>query len=303
LFPFETFVTIFWIIELTGRFYGAPVKLNFFKSLMTWVDVISLLPYFIHLIPDTPRGVKIMSIFRLLRVLKLVKMSAGAMVVGKAMWVSMEALWLLLLSIVFLLVITSTGMYWAERGTWSDENHQWERPDGSRSPFSSIPEGFYWSMTTLATVGYGDTYPITPLGKFFANLTMLFSILTMALPTAILGSNFLNEWQAMEQERERKKQEKKDSLGRGGSKTPESKRNSSAPPPKKDALQPPQAHHDVFKDIAEWFSEIKKTGQMGHIVKPAEAESVNYKTKCATLEEENARIMRELEELKAKIKG
>lgn len=52
-------------------------------------------------------------------------------------------------------------MYWVEKGEWSADHHRWERADGSRSPFNSIPETFYWSMTTLATCGYGDNTPVT----------------------------------------------------------------------------------------------------------------------------------------------
>jgi hypothetical protein len=57
--------------------------------------------------------------------------------------------------------MSSTAMFWAERGTWNTDTRQWVRFDGTRSPFQSIPEGFYWSITTLATVGYGDVVPIT----------------------------------------------------------------------------------------------------------------------------------------------
>lgn len=86
---------------------------------------------------------------------------------------------MLILFITFALLISSTAMYMAERGTWSVERGLWIRADGSRSPFNSIPgmdegceeaiamlmslytEGFYWSMTTLATVGYGDVVPVS----------------------------------------------------------------------------------------------------------------------------------------------
>ncbi|MEX0714276.1 MAG: potassium channel family protein [Pirellulales bacterium] len=48
-------------------------------------------------------------------------------------------------------------------------------------------------MITLTTIGYGDVYPVTPLGKFFAVIIALLGVGTIALPAAILGSEFMNE--------------------------------------------------------------------------------------------------------------
>ena len=56
--------------------------------------------------------------------------------------------------------------------------------------FASIPRAIWWAVATLTTVGYGDVYPVTPLGKVLAAITAIFSIGFIALPTGILASAF-----------------------------------------------------------------------------------------------------------------
>lgn len=62
------------------------------------------------------------------------------------------------------------------------------------SVFTSIPATFYWCIVTLMTVGYGDMVPVTPLGKLAGSACMLSSILIIALPISVIGSNFQQHW-------------------------------------------------------------------------------------------------------------
>ena len=82
------------------------------------------------------------------------------------------------------MVFSSTLLYEIEKGV---------RDDGSE-PFPSIPETFYWSIVTITTVGYGDIYPITGVGKFIASLTMVMGIIIIALPITIISKNFSSTW-------------------------------------------------------------------------------------------------------------
>lgn len=79
------------------------------------------------------------------------------------------------------------------------------------SPYQSIPVSFYWSITTLTTVGYGDVVPVTPLGRFIASVTMLFGVLAIALPSSMLGAKFDMKYQQFK-EKEAKKKAKKDAI-------------------------------------------------------------------------------------------
>ena len=75
-----------------------------------------------------------------------------------------------------------------------------------RSPFQSIPESFWWCLVTMTTVGYGDIYPISALGKVFCMITAVAGLLVIALPISIVGSNFD---EAMLRQRRSKQEEKK----------------------------------------------------------------------------------------------
>jgi voltage-gated potassium channel len=61
--------------------------------------------------------------------------------------------------------------------------------------FSSIPAAMWWAVMTVMTVGYGEIYPITPLGQTIAGLVTIGGVLLLALPSAILAAGFMEERQ------------------------------------------------------------------------------------------------------------
>ena len=59
--------------------------------------------------------------------------------------------------------------------------------------FSSITESVWWATISLATVGYGDVYPITVGGKIFATIISLVGIGVVAIPTGVISASFVEE--------------------------------------------------------------------------------------------------------------
>lgn len=79
---------------------------------------------------------------------------------------------------------------------------EWESPWG----YPSVPAGFWWSIVTMTTVGFGDMYPITWQGRFVGIFAMLVGILLIALPTAIVGRKFQEVYEREEAVEEAKAQ-------------------------------------------------------------------------------------------------
>src|SRR3712207_3791337 len=100
--------------------------------------------------------------------------------IGKVVSQKKEELLIALGFFLILLVVTSSLMYFAEHGA-------------QPKAFSSIPAAMWWAVVTMTTVGYGDVYPVTVLGRLLAGITALLGIAAFALPTSILGAGFLAE--------------------------------------------------------------------------------------------------------------
>ncbi|HSD56663.1 MAG TPA: ion transporter, partial [Methanotrichaceae archaeon] len=88
-----------------------------------------------------------------------------------------EELGLMLFAILILLIVSSSLMYEAEH-------------EAQPEAFSSIPAAMWWGIVTLATVGYGDVYPKTAMGKFIGSIVVVLGIGLFALPTGVLAAGF-----------------------------------------------------------------------------------------------------------------
>jgi len=78
---------------------------------------------------------------------------------------------------VGLLIMAAIALYWAERSV---------QPEA----FGSIPRALWWGIATLTTVGYGDVYLVTAVGKVAAGLSAIIGIGVIAIPTGILAASF-----------------------------------------------------------------------------------------------------------------
>ena len=87
---------------------------------------------------------------------------------------------------MIILVVASSVMYYVEHGAQPDK-------------FSSIPTTMWWAVMTLTTIGYGDMYLVTGLGKFLAAVVAFLGIGLFALPAGILGSGFFEEFHHRQQ--------------------------------------------------------------------------------------------------------
>jgi voltage-gated potassium channel len=174
-----------WICTLNPT-YSHPVtgRLRYMVSAFAVIDLLSFLPFYIPvIIPLDLRFLRILRLFRLIRVMKLGRYSHAMQTFHTVLEKTKEQL-LLALSILFVvLVLASSMMYYAEH-------------DVQPEKFASIPDAMWWAIVTLATVGYGDIYPITPLGKVIGGVVVVTGIGIFALPAAILSAGFIEEIQA-----------------------------------------------------------------------------------------------------------
>jgi voltage-gated potassium channel len=169
-----------WVITCSPR-YSHPFfgRLRFALTPLALIDLLAIAPALVAARVDL-RFLRVARLARVLRILKLARYSQGIGLIGRVVKRKREELLVALGLFVILLVMTSALMYFAEH-------------DAQPKPFSSIPAAMWWAVVTMTTLGYGDVYPVTVLGRILAGMTALLGIFAFALPTSILGAGFLAE--------------------------------------------------------------------------------------------------------------
>lgn len=170
------------------------------------VDLFSILPYYVELaissLEDSNMTVlRIIRLTRLFRLLKLGKYLEVFQLFGRIMSKSMTALYVLCFCLLLGVCFSASLIYHTEGGSWDPERRAFVRRgfDGEleESPFTSIPGSFWWCVVTFTTVGYGDVYPTTPMGRLVGAFTMVMGILVIAMPISVISANasqVMAEW-------------------------------------------------------------------------------------------------------------
>jgi voltage-gated potassium channel len=190
LHRFDLFSVGIFLIEYLARIWAAPAdpryagpirgRLRFIVTPMALVDLVAILPAFLPFVGVDLRFVRSLRLLRIIRVAKLARYITALRLFGDVARLKREELILTSCVLALMLLITASFMYFAEN-------------EAQPEVFSSIPAAMWWSVATLTTVGYGDVYPITALGRLLASFSAILGIGLFALPTAILGSGFIEE--------------------------------------------------------------------------------------------------------------
>ncbi len=179
-----------WTADLYHRYRGSALKkrIRFVFSTYGLIDLAAILPFYLPFI--VPFNFLMLRLFRLLRIFKLGRYSRSLQTISKILRETRAELALTVFAVFILLVLSATLMYYIE---------------GKAQPekFASIGHSLWWSIATLTTVGYGDVYPITPMGKVLSALIALIGIGFVALPTGIISSAFIRNIQQQKEKKQK----------------------------------------------------------------------------------------------------
>lgn len=168
-----------WSCTADARFKGRVLgRVRLALQAILIIDLLAILPFYLPFLGVDLRSLRALRLLRVVRVAKVGRYYSSLNLIRDVLLAKKEELVLTSALMLLLLVMSSSILYYCENPA---------QPEA----FSSIPATMWWAVATLTTVGYGDLYPVTVLGKFFAGVIAVLGIGMFALPTGILGAGFV----------------------------------------------------------------------------------------------------------------
>uniref|UniRef100_A0A4W5RML7 Potassium voltage-gated channel, delayed-rectifier, subfamily S, member 3a n=1 Tax=Hucho hucho TaxID=62062 RepID=A0A4W5RML7_9TELE len=185
---FEAVCVICFSVEFLVRLAVAPCARNFMSNALNIIDFVSIVPFYATLAFETVdeeneelvnvgKVVQILRLMRIFRILKLARHSVGLRSLGATLRHSYHEVGLLMLFLSVGISIFSVLIYFVEK-------------ESEESDITTIPVGWWWATISMTTVGYGDTCPVTVVGKLVATICIVCGLLVVALPITIIFNKF-----------------------------------------------------------------------------------------------------------------
>lgn len=205
------FFTALFTVEYLLRIFCVKKPKNYIFSFWGMIDLLSVLPdYFLIFFGTSTRAFSIIRSLRLLRVFRIFKLAwfqSEADDLGNAIWRARAKIVVFLTVVLIIVTVTGTLMYEIENICRPNNSFKTAEgdtitvleddtpPEGSvRLPgnqFDSIPEGIYWAVVTMTTVGFGDTVPKSAPGKFLSAILILLGYSLIIVPTGFVTAEVL----------------------------------------------------------------------------------------------------------------
>lgn len=184
---FEVAVASIFLVEYAARVWTAVEnarfaayrfpRLRYMITPIAIIDLLAIVPVFFAFGGASSLLLRFFRVFRMIRLAKLGRTSRAWRAIREAISERRHEFGLVLGLVAVALLVSSSLLYWAEADAQPDK-------------FGSIPRALWWSIVTLTTVGYGDVYPVTALGRFFAAIVAITGVMLIALPTGIFAASF-----------------------------------------------------------------------------------------------------------------
>ena len=174
----EWCITAIFTVEYILRIWVVKKPLKYIFSFYGIIDLLSILPTYLSLFMPGGQSLMVIRALRLLRVFRILKISRytkESQSILRALKASRAKISVFLFAVIMIVIIIGTIMYLVE---------------GESNGFTSIPQGIYWAIVTITTVGYGDIAPHTWLGKLIASFAMILGYAIIAVPTGIVTTEF-----------------------------------------------------------------------------------------------------------------
>jgi voltage-gated potassium channel Kch len=180
IFSLEYITRLYCCVEQPGFQKAFSGRWRHAKSPSLLVDLLAILPFFLEGLLHHVIDLRFLRVFRLTRLLKLTRGNDATATLVKVLSREWPVISASAFIMILLVVMTASLGYLLEHDAQPDK-------------YENIPTSIYWAVITLASIGYGDIYPVTPIGRAMTVVMAFAGIGIFAIPAAILASAFSDE--------------------------------------------------------------------------------------------------------------
>lgn len=192
----DAIAVLVFSIEYMMRFYSCVEepkfqkwlsgRVNYARGPAPLIDLLAILPFFLEIFLHHLIDLRFLRSFRLMRLFKLARYSGSTSTLFSIVRRELPVIAASAFCMMLLVILAASFGYLFEHDAQPDK-------------FENIPTAIYWAVITLASVGYGDISPITPMGRLMTTVMALMGIGLFAIPASILSSAFMHEMQSQRQ--------------------------------------------------------------------------------------------------------
>jgi len=157
------------------------------------VDLLSILPFYLDFTNLDLRVLRMLRLLRFFRVFKITRYNDSMKLVADVIKDKRSEIGVIMGLIIIIMIISSFIMFYAEHESQPEQ-------------FPNVLGCLWWAIVTMTTIGYGDVYPVTTMGKLIGSIMAILGIGLVAMPTGIISAGFLEK--INEKQEKEKKQEK-----------------------------------------------------------------------------------------------
>ncbi len=176
IFSMEYIFRLYSCVE-DPQFKKGMGRFRYAKTPIVVIDLLAIVPFFLESLLHHLLDLRFLRIFRLMRLLKLTRYTTSTGTLIKALKREWPVIAASTFIMILLVVLTASLGYMFEHEALPDK-------------FENIPQSIYWAVVTLASVGYGDISPVTPVGRLMTIIMALVGIGIFAVPAAVLSTAF-----------------------------------------------------------------------------------------------------------------
>lgn len=199
---FEYFSIFVFTIEYILRVWACTIdvryqhplwgRIRYMLTPLALIDLLAFLPFYLPILTPDMRPARAFRLIKFFQFFKLTRYVKSLQMIGEVLKARKEELVITFGVVLLLLFFSGSLIYILEH-------------DAQPEQFPNIPAAMWWGVVTLTTVGYGDVYPITPMGRLLGAIVAILGIGIFALPAGIIASGFTEVIEARKAQKQPKK--------------------------------------------------------------------------------------------------